>query len=348
MKINAQRHFAKKQDSDKLLERINYWTSERERDLCDPIVPRSRTRVGAILEDRTSDGLRYEVELMLLTPANYHYFIKYGKLDLLIMESIWETSTGHWNLGQLSSANCRNELLEIVKIAKDKGIPTVYWFTKDSIYHDHYIDFARNFDHVFCSDVSEVKKLEADGVAAAWLPPCVQTCVHDQMRGKIEKSISVLFDGWADIDKFSEHYPDIGEMLNNGLKVIESRYQVFETRKKLINGNIDGILGSVTQRGRLMTMHSAEKFLTFDKTASTRTTQIIMTLDAIAAGLPVIHCGALEIGDPRINMVSISTPNDVLAILRSPENSKYMLPELPLENTFNYAVNKIMEEVSRC
>jgi len=346
MKTNAQKYFAKKLESDKFLERINYWVDQPNRILCDAIVASSNIRIGAILEDRTCEGLRYEAEIMLLTPTNYQYTINYGRLDFLLIESTWETSTGHWNLGQSSPSKCRQELNVIVTLAKEKGIPTVYWFTKDNIYHEHYIEFARNFDYVFCIDPIEVKKLACDEVEAFWLPPCVQPRVHDQIKGKIEKTINLLLDGWVDIDKFSTHYPDIEEMLNNGLKVIESRYQVFENRKKLVNGGICGILGSVTKRGRLTAMHSAEKLLTFDKTVSTRTSQVIMTLEAVAAGLPVIHCGELDAGDPRINLVVLSTPSDVLAILKSKEQVTHVLPKLPLENTFKYTLNKILNVVA--
>ena len=71
-----------------------------------------------------------------------------------------------------------------------------------------------------------------------------------------------------------------------------------------------------------------------------------MTLDAIAAGLPVLHCGALENGDPRLKLVQVCTPSEVLSILKSPDSSNYKSTELPAENTFNHAVKKIMDVVS--
>src|SRR6056297_1151120 len=169
-------------DTDKVLELTQYWTP--------PVPPwqplkktlNSSLRMACLVEDKLYQGLRFEGEVMLLSPLNWRHALKHGKPDFLIMESIWNTATGHWHMGQCPNANGRDELLEIVFLARKLSIPTVFWFTRGCEYHEHYKEFAKHFDFVFCADPAEAESLRDEGIQAQELLPCVQPAIYNPFR----------------------------------------------------------------------------------------------------------------------------------------------------------------------
>jgi hypothetical protein len=300
-------------DSDKVLEITQNWTP--------PVPPwqplkktiNSSLHIACVVENRLYQGLRFEGQIMLLTPANWEYGLKYNKPDFLLMESIWETATGHWHMGQCPNAPGRFELLEIVALAQKLSIPSVFWFTKGHEYHEHYKDFARNFDFVFCADPREAELLKAEGIKAEVLLPCVQPAIYNPFRHYDYYNafhLDMLYDGWADLDRMTEELRILEEVKPYGLNIIESRYQIFRRRKDVLPDYKDCILGCVTEKSRIQALRYAKAYITLDKTLSTQTTQQWKTLEAAASRIPVVHYGSLQDDDVRKEVV-IQCPEQV-------------------------------------
>ena len=81
-------------------------------------------RIAGILGQRLTDGLCHECTMLLLLPKNWKQVLKYGKPDILLVESTWFTATGHWYMAQSVAGAEQNELREIIQKAKDLGVPT--------------------------------------------------------------------------------------------------------------------------------------------------------------------------------------------------------------------------------
>lgn len=292
----------KQHNSGKILELTKYWTSPVP--LWQPLKKslNSSLRMACLLEDRLFNGLRFEGEVMLLTPANWKHLIKYGKPDFLLMESIWGTATGDWHMGQCLPSPHREELLQIVSFARKLSIPTVFWITKGHEYHEHYKDFARQFDFVFCADPMEVDLLRSEGVQAELLLPCVQPAMYNPFRLYEHFNaftLGILYDGWADLDRMTGELSVLKKIKPYGLNIIESRYQIFRSRMNALPDYKDNILGCITEQNRILALKYAKAYTTFDRTLSTKTTQQWMTLEANASRLPVVHHGILTDDDFR-------------------------------------------------
>jgi len=305
--------------SDGLLEAISYWVPPVP--LWKPLFENKRSglRIACVVGDRLYEGLRYEGEMMLLTPQNWRHVLTYGKPDFLLMESVWETATGHWPMSQNPrSAKCE-ELIEIIDRARQLSIPTVYWVTAGHEYHDHFRGFAAGFDTVFCADPRESEKLRAEGVAAEVLLPCVQPSLYNPYRlfdHYDEFHVNFLFDGWADLDRLTAELSILSEIKKYGLSIIESRNMIFRNRLEMLPEYRDCILGCLTEISRATLMKYAKVYLTFDQTLSTRTTQQWMSLEAAAARVPVVHWGAIEEDDLRQGFVTgRHETDDFLSIL---------------------------------
>lgn len=314
--------------SDNILEKIGYWA---------PLVPaweplkktlNSSLRLACISEERLFQGLRFEGELLPLTPQNWKWIIDYGKPDMLLMESIWSTATGHWHMGQCQASPHGRTLLEMVERARTLSIPTVFWMTKGHEYHEIFKDFSRHFDYVFCADPRAAELLRAEGVAAEVLLPCVQPALYNPFRLHEHYSaldLGFLFDGWADLDRLGDALAVLKDVREFGLAIVESRYQLFRGRAAALPDYKDNILGCVTPQVRLQALKYARASLSFAHSLSTRTTRQWMDLEAAACRLPVLHQGAFAAEDPRKD-VAIELPEErdfLVELVRMREDDLY-------------------------
>jgi len=264
-------------------------------------------RIAAIVSDQLFDGLRFEGELMLLTPANWRRTLNYGRPDLLLIESTWDTSTGHWYLAQNTPGEASAQLRALVSAFRGKGVPTAYWITADQAYHQHYREFATHFDQVFCADPAEAELLCAEGVSAEVLLPCVQPALYNPFRKHEEydaMELGVLFDGWGDMDRKPEDYTVLEELRQESkLSIIESRYLLTHNRLRATETHHECILGCATAESRILALKYSKATISFEKTLSTPTTQCWEALQATASYCPAIHFGALPEADIRSGLV---------------------------------------------
>ena len=168
---------------DEVIRRIHWWTPPVSlHKLKAKKRLNSSLRIAAIVGNRLWNGLRYEGTLLLLTPQTWRAVLTYGRPDLLLVESCWETATGHWYLGQTGRTGEYSELREILALAGARGIPRVFWHTQDHGYHTQYREFARHFDFVFCADDREAQALCEAGVDTDLLLPAVQPAIFNPLR----------------------------------------------------------------------------------------------------------------------------------------------------------------------
>lgn len=266
----------------------------------------SSLRFATIVEDRLFASLEFEGEQLVLTPGNWKQVLQYAKPDLLLVESIWIGCTGHWHMGQHHASPAHAELVEIVEEARRLSIPAVFWITKGVEYHEHYREYARHFDAVFCVDEREVERLIAEGIEACFLPPCVQPALFNPFRfydhhGDI--GLNVLFDGWAALDRETENLAVLEKLKPFGLGIIESRYQLFRNRLSVLPQYRDHILGCVDQATKQAVLKYAKSYVTVDSPMSSAITQQWMSLEAAACRVPVVHLGRLADNDLRRDFV---------------------------------------------
>ena len=344
-------------DSHKLLEQTQYWAPSVSAWKPLKKIPNSSLRMACIVEDRLYQGLRFEGEVMLLTPDNWQQVITYSKPDFLFMESISTTATGYWQMGQCMASSKGDELLEIIALAQKLSIPAVFWITKGHEYHEHYKKFARYFDYVFCADPREAEILQTEGVNGEVLLPCVQPALYNPFRIHEHYNsfnLGVLFDGWVDLDRIGDQLEVLNKVKPYGLSIIESRYQVFKNRLDLLPEYIESFLGCVSRQSRILALKYAMAYITFDQTLSTQTTQQWMTLEALASRLPVVYHGSLSEDDMRKGLV-IDCPQEMeflVEFVRFQEDELYRQRvahlgwrNACLHHTFAHRVQKICKKI---
>ncbi|MDA3788579.1 MAG: glycosyltransferase [Desulfobacula sp.] len=314
--------------NEKIIEKTGFWSPPVP--AWEPLKHKTNSNLcmACVVEERVYQGFRFEGKVMLLTPGTWEQVLTYGKPDFLLMDSFLISACGNWHMGQGEGSPEQENLLQILDYAGKKSIPTVYWMTKGHEYHDLYKGFSQLFDYVFCADPRELEKMKADGIQADILLPCIQPAIHNPFRHYDHYDtfgLNVLYDGWADLDRLQGQLSVLNEIQTYGLSIIESRYRIFQNRKKIFPEYRDSILGCTTRQGRISALKYAKTYITFQQTLSTQTEQQWMTLEAAGCRLAVIHNGALKDEDVRKNIVieCADTFESLLALTRFKEDDLY-------------------------
>ena len=129
--------------------------------------------VAAILDTFTEYCLRYEADLVLLTPKQWKRQLERAQPTFLLVESAWSGNNGEWRylLTNYTSRDV-NPLRDLVKHCREHGLTTVFWNEEDPPNFDVFIDAAKEFDFVFTTDVDSISKepLAKQLRRAAFLP----------------------------------------------------------------------------------------------------------------------------------------------------------------------------------
>ena len=119
--------------------------------------------VAAILDTFTESCLRYEADLVLLSPKHWKSQLERAKPAFLLVESAWAGNDGAWRY-LLSNYRKRdvNPVRELVKYCRERRIATVFWNKEDPPNFDVFIAAAKDFDFIFTTDedcITEYRKV---------------------------------------------------------------------------------------------------------------------------------------------------------------------------------------------
>jgi len=261
--------------------------------------PLSGLKIAGILSRRLFHGFRHLSDLMLLTPANWEQVLQYGKPDILLVESVRDSVTGHWEIGQLNrtGGTVRNAFEQMIARARKNSIPTVFWMTKGHEWQKFYAPLSKWFDQVFYADERMARELEKINVRSEFLGPCIEPTMYNSIHQDFYQThcrLNLLFDGWADLDHLLKNQvPDwFRHLAGNRLSVIESRRKFFYRPIKTPAHFEKAVLGCVTQPAKIAAIKSATSYLTMPKSLSTPLERQWMALEAAGCGIPLLYYGS--------------------------------------------------------
>jgi hypothetical protein len=144
-----------------------------------------RLRIALVSDALTQSSLQAECDIITITPRNHKFALKYGRPDLLLVESAWQGHADKWKFRIAAYPDhperSNAALARLVARARDAGIPTVFWNKEDGIHFDRFIDSARLFDHIFTVDencVPRYRAVVAPDVTVNTLLFAVQPATH--------------------------------------------------------------------------------------------------------------------------------------------------------------------------
>lgn len=259
---------------------------------------KSSLRIAAILGDRLFQGIRFEGELLPLTPSRINSVLQYGRPDILLVESVNLSHDGFWNTSASSELSQQEAVTSVVSKARAIKLPTVFWLT---VGHEEFESYRRTielFDLIACADPKSVDLLLKEGRKAIYLPPCVQTAIFNPFRNLDDHNaldLNILFDKGADLLEFDEARSAIEGLDGYGLTVIESRNFFWDKSMPLKGIERDKhSFASNSPDARLAALKNSKSYLCFSRSKSTWVEQQWMALEAAACRLAVVLLGRLD------------------------------------------------------
>ncbi|GLQ05762.1 glycosyltransferase [Sneathiella chinensis] len=280
--------------SDQMLKNVRQWQVPL-REFVSPANPRTQLKIATIVSEEMYDSLKHVAKLVPLIEGEWQDTLSYMEgIDFLLIEACRESFMGSWYLAQSFNRPLKDELRNVIQLAKDRSIPTVFWNTKDLRHHPQYCDLAAEFDYIFCSDAGEITALAEQGIKAALLKPAIEPMLCNPFRiftNEEDEEIEVLYDGWSDVLAKHEIRECISGLKKFGVNIVDSVNEIFENKVAETPDLKDLILGSVTKENLRKALKISRIYLTHSASQKTPTDLLRGQLEALASRCVVVHVG---------------------------------------------------------
>ena len=255
--------------------------------------------VAAILDTFTEYCLRYEADLILLTPKQWKRQLERAQPAFLLVESAWSGNNGEWRY-LLTNYKSRdvNPLRDLVGYCREHGLTigsTVFWNKEDPPNFEVFIDAAKEFDFVFTTDADCIPKYkEICGHDRVYLMAfACQPRLHNPCRGKSWPRYPVCFAGsW--MEKYSERRRSLDDLLEPalafGLHIFDRNFKVteYDSRYRFPDRYQSAIKGSLDYEHMLTAYRCYDVMMNVNTVTDSPTMFSRRVFESLACGTPVI------------------------------------------------------------
>lgn len=166
-----------------ILSIFNNWFARRLRPV--PSGSHSALKVALVSDELTHSCIGHECRVIDLTPSNMATVLRRDRPDLVFVESAWSGHRQTWRYriaAYPDHPDRRNDaIVDLTRLARELGIPTVFWNKEDAVHFERFVDSARHFDVILTIDstcIDRYRKVARPGVAIEALPFAVQPALH--------------------------------------------------------------------------------------------------------------------------------------------------------------------------
>ena len=271
--------------------------------------------VATILDIPSEYCLRYEVDIVGLTPQNWQAELEHSPPAFLLVESAWAGNNGAWK--QMISYCLKmesNPLHDLLRYCHKHHIPTVFWNREDPLNFAPFIDAAKQFDIVFTSDADGIPNYKEicghDRIYA--LPLAVQPCLHNPYRESFWPHHAVgFFRGWV---KEDPHIIDSLSFLLNpalqfGLHIFDSylgpreKGNIYPT---LTDDYQEAFKGTLNYKEMLTAYRCYDVFLNPSRTSQSSIRLPHFVLESLACGTPVVSNDSTVMNGMLSNYINVT------------------------------------------
>jgi len=154
--------------------------------------PFAKLKIALVADELTSACLAHECRVMHLTPRNAGVVFKLWRPDVLFVESCWSGRRGAWKyrIAAYPDYSERDNLAlrRVVAMARERGIPAVFWNREDDVHFERFIASARLFDAIFTVDEAAIpryREVVGPSVPLAVLMFAIAPAIHHPMEAPL-------------------------------------------------------------------------------------------------------------------------------------------------------------------
>lgn len=121
-------------------------------------LPLPHRRVAAITDEFTHEALSGSCDIQQVDIDDWHAQLEGFQPEFLFVESAWHGNNGQWTR-KVSHPSV--ELSAVLDWCRRNGVATVFWNKEDPVHFDTFINTAKQFDHVFTTDLDCVPRYKS-------------------------------------------------------------------------------------------------------------------------------------------------------------------------------------------
>lgn len=176
-------------------------------------------RVAIIADEFTRTTLGGCFDLIVLSRDSWREQFLKEPVDLLFVESAWEGNGGEWTRGVGYYSQEENaDIFALIDLAREFGIPTVFWNKEDPVHFARFAPTAAKFDHVFTTDANMIPKYMAtlgnQNLTVSSLPFFAEPSIHNPLKCERPFHDTVAYAGTY----YGERYKDRSQGLDSLLE----------------------------------------------------------------------------------------------------------------------------------
>ncbi|WP_257203324.1 glycosyltransferase family protein [Corynebacterium cystitidis] len=282
-------------------------------------------RVCLIADEFTAQSFAYEWQIIQPTKQNWKQVLEENEFDFVFVESAWEGNAGEWRYQFTGSLAPRQEIQDLLRFAKEKEIPTVFWNKEDPPHFEDFLDTAKLFDYVFTTDENMIdsykEKLGHERVSV--LPFAAQPRIHNPARiGDVKRTRSIVFGGMYFWDKFPERRQQMDMLLpaaaEYGLDIF-SRHDGSDPKYRFPENMTKHVRGSLPYLEMVTAYHAYAVVINVNSVVNSASMCARRIFEATACGAAVVSQPTLAIERffPGSLLSTVSTREEASAIFRT-------------------------------
>lgn len=262
-----------------------------------PLEPRQLARAAFIGSPRLADGLSWRLALHELEPATCKVMLEQAKPDYLLVESTLYSSSRAWPLAG-EKQKYAAQMAELAQIARSANVPTVYWYTLNADWLDHFAGALDSFDIIACADPVALEKLGQMGFRPRYLPWAFSPEQYNPLTNFriAEPQEFLLFDGLSRMIRFEQTRAALKVFEKSGLRIIDTfmlntPYNI----QHLDDASLKNCVSGCVSQTRTQDYYKfAKAYLSIaDSSGELTPAQRWRMLEAAACRCPVLHVGSL-------------------------------------------------------
>ncbi|MGK3958289.1 hypothetical protein ACLKOZ_19095 [Arthrobacter sp. R4] len=191
-------------------------------------------RVGVIADNFTSTTIAHSFHTFPLSRHDGYVEVASLDLDAIFVESAWEGAQNQWRRGVAYYPDEIKDLEKIIKVARARGIPVIFWNKEDPVHFRAFERTARMMDHVFTTDADMVGKYlqSADSAnqSVSSLPFYAEPVIHNPLPTERKYMHTVSYAGTYYGDRFKERSEELHRILDaakvHGLTIYDRQVNV--------------------------------------------------------------------------------------------------------------------------